>query len=131
MNNKYIYFTTENELINYIRENQISSKMINIMDFLGNCASKSDVIRVINMNQKIFLYTPCDEDGYAIYNEERSNKEKSFIWEYHYGDISEFYSEFRKRGIIFQNDIYDRIEKRNKKFLKLCKERNFFHCNNN
>ena len=130
-NNKYIYFTTENELINYIQGNEISYKTINIIDFLGNCANKSDVIRVVNVNQKILLYTPCDEDGYGIYNEERSNKEQSFIWEYHYGNISEFYSEFRKRGINFQDDIYATIEKRNQKLLKLCKEHNFFHCNNN
>ena len=127
---KNIFFNSEQELINYINQNNLSPRNINIVDFIGRCANKDDVIRIIDINQKILLYTPCDEDGYGLYNEEKSSKEQNYVWEYHYGDISEFYSEFRKRGIIFKNDIYDRIEKRNKKFLKLCKENNLFHCNN-
>ncbi len=49
------------------------------------------------------------------------------IWEYNYGHIGEIYSAFRDRGIVFENDMYAKIDKRNQYILKMCKEQNLFN----
>lgn len=61
------------------------------------------------------LYTAVDEDGYEILNENRTINCGEFIWEYNHGSIRELYKPFKDKGIIFENDVYGKIDERNKK----------------
>ena len=116
------YFDTEEEIIKWLKNHNIDLGNICVMDYLGTVAGRSDVIRLTYKNGKSILYTACDEDGYGIYNAERSTYRKEFVWEYNYGSISDEYAAFRDRGIVFENDIYVKIEERNKKILSMFKE---------
>jgi len=72
------------------------------------------------------FYTAVDENGYGIYNFERSVYWGKFTWEYCHGSIRELYKPFRDRGIVFENDIYVKQDGKNKQLLRLCRENNLF-----
>ncbi len=117
-----VYFDTEEELIEWLKNHNIDFGNICVMDYLGTVAGRSDVIRLTYKNDKSILYTACDEDGYGIYNAERSTYRGEFVWEYNYGSISDEYAAFRDRGIVFENDIYGKIEERNRKIMAMFEE---------
>ena len=121
------YFDTEEELENWMKNNDTSFGTKCIIEYIGNVAERSDVIKVTNERNKSKLYTAADEDGYGIYNNERSIYCGQFIWEYNHGSIKEMYTAFKERGIIFENDVYGKIDKRNQQILKYCKENNLFN----
>ena len=116
------YFDTEEELIEWVKNHNIDFGDICVMDYLGTVAGRSDVIRLTYKNGKSVLYTAVDEDGYGIYNEDRSIYRGEFVWEYNYGSISDKYAAFRNRGIVFKNDIYGKIEERNRKIMDTLEE---------
>lgn len=93
-----IYFDTEEELIEWGKSHNTEFGDICVIDYLGNVAA-------------------CDEDGYGIYNFERSTYRGEFVWEYNHGSIREMYSAFRDRGISFENDIYGKIDERNNQLM--------------
>ena len=121
------YFDTEEELIEWVKNHNIQFGDICVIDYLGNVAGRSDVIRKTYKSGKSILYAACDEDGYGIYNLERSAYRGEFVWEYNHGSLREMYSAFRDRGISFENDIYDEIDKRNQKILEFCREKKLFN----
>ena len=121
------YFDTEEELIEWVKNHNTQFGDICVIDYLGNVAGRSDVIRKTYKSGKSNLYAACDEDGYGIYNFERSTYRGEFVWEYNHGSLREMYSAFRDRGISFENDIYDEIDKRHQKILELCREKNLFN----
>lgn len=128
---KTYYCKTEEELRSYCESKGLSMKQICILDYIRNFAGRSDVIRETykedgNTTYSI-IYTAVDEDGYGIYNHQRSIEMGTFVWEFCYGSIEEMYSAFRNRGIVFENDIYEQIDKENKQFLKMCQKNNFFN----
>ena len=98
---KSAFFDTEEELIEWIKNNNTSIGDVCIIDYLGNVAGRDDVIRLTYKNGKSDLCVACDEDGYGIYNNDRSIYKGVFVWEYNHGSISEMYSAFRDRGITF------------------------------
>ena len=104
---------------------------IYIIELLGTIAGQNDVIKKTYRNGNTLLFTAIDEDGYGIYNEERSIQNGVPIWEYHYGEICELYSAFREKGITFKNDVYAKIETRNKKIFKICRDLNLFNTEKN
>lgn len=122
------FFDTEDELIEYVKNHNSTVDNVCVIDFLGDVAGQSDVIRITSKSGKQILYTVVDEDGYGIYNQERSIYKGEYVWEYNYGSISKMYSAFRDRGIIFEDDVYSKIDKRNQKVLKMCRENNLFNC---
>ena len=124
---KSVYFDTEVELEEYVRTNDTSFGNICVIEYLGNVAGRSDVIRKTSRNRKPLLFTACDRDGYGIYNEERSIYCGKFIWEYNNGDIKDMYSAFRDRGIVFEDDIYGKLAEQDRKLLQMCRERNLFN----
>lgn len=124
---KDIFFDTEYELIQFMKKYNLNSSNICVAEFIGDFAGRKDVIRMILKNGVQLLYTVVDEDGYGIYNYEKSISRGEFVWEYNYGNISEIYSAFRNRGIVFENDIYSKIEERNQHILKMCKKENLFN----
>lgn len=121
-----VYFDTEEELIEYVKNNDTTFGNICVIEYLGEVANCKDVIREINKNGREVLYTAVDEDGYGIYNRERSIYRGEFVWEYNHGRIKEMYSAFRNRGITFENDVYAKIDERNNRLLKMCREKNLF-----
>lgn len=123
---KSAFFDTEDELLEYVKSNNTTLGDVCIIEYLGNVAGRSDVIRKNNRNGKKVFYTAVDEDGYGIYNHERSVYKGEFVWEYSHGSISEMYSAFRDRGITFEDDIYAKIAERNQQLLKMCRENSLF-----
>lgn len=124
---KSAFFDTEEELIEYVKTHDTSFGDVCVIEFLGNVAGRSDVIREIYRGGKKVLYVACDEDGYGIYNHERSVYRGEFIWEYNHGSIREMYSAFRDRGITFENDVYAKIDERKQKIMQMCREKNLFN----
>jgi len=116
------FFDTEEELIEFIKTNNSHFGNVCVMDFLGKVADCDDVIRLTYQSGKEVLYTAVNEDGYVKYNPERSFYKGEFVWEYNYGQIRDMYSAFRDRGIVFENDIYAKIDEGYKQFLKMCEE---------
>ena len=116
------YFDTEEELIEYVKNHNIGFGSICVMDYLGKVAGRNDVIRLTYKSGKQVLYTAVDEDGYGIYNHERSYYKGEFVWEYNYGSISEMYSAFRNRGIVFEDDKYAKIAESNKRLFEMLDE---------
>lgn len=124
---KSSFFDTEEELIEYIKNHDTTYGDACVIEFLGNVANCSDVIRIIYRNGKKVLCTAEDEDGYKIYNHERSIYRGEFIWEYRHGSIRKMYSAFREREITFDNDVYGKIDAQNQKFMQKCREKNLFN----
>lgn len=116
------FFDTEAELIEYVKTHDTQFGSICVMDYLGNVADRSDVIRLTYKSGKQVLYTSVDEDGYGIYNNERSIYRGEFVWEYNHGSISEMYSAFRDRGIVFEDDTYAKIAEKNRRLFEMFEE---------
>ncbi len=119
------YFQSIDELLQYCKVNKLSTNESGILEYYKNLAGRSDVIKK-QSNATFMLYTVIDEDGYGIYNYERSIYRGQFTWEYSHGSIREMYKPFRERGIIFEDDIYAKQDDENKQLLKMCKEKNLF-----
>ncbi len=106
------YFDKEEELKEWVKTHNTDFGDIVAIDYLGHVAGRDDVIRMTYASGKSSLCKAVDEDGYGIYNEERSTYKGEYVWEYTYGDLSEEYTAFRNRGIVFQNDIYKKMYER-------------------
>lgn len=98
-----ILFDTEKELIEYIKNNDISTGEIYIVEFIGKIGKQSDVIKQINHKEDFVLLTHTDTDGYSIY---KGTFQGEYIWDYTTGSLKDIYEAFRQRGIILENDIY-------------------------
>lgn len=117
-----VFFDTEEELAEYIQNNDTSLGCVCVIEFLGNVAGCNDVVRKTSKDGLSILYTVVDEDGYGIYNSERSTYRGEFTWEYHHGSLKEIYSAFRDRGIVFTDDIYAKSAERNQHMLRYCRK---------
>jgi len=113
------FFETEKEQKEYVEKNDTEFGNTCIIEYLGHVAGRDDVIRLTYKGDKSKLYTSVNEDGYGVYNEERSKYKGEFVWEFNYGSIRELYSAFRNRGIVFEDDIYAKIDERNQKLFEL------------
>lgn len=120
------YFESIDQLLYYCRINNKSAQGLKILDYYREFAGCSDVIRNQDCDT-IMLYTAVDEDGYGMYNNERSIYRGKFTWEYNHGSIREMYKSFRDKGIVFENDIYAKQDERMQHILKYCKENNLFN----
>ena len=116
---KSVFFDTEAELIEYIKTSDTTFGNVCVIEYLGYVAGRNDVIRVTYKDAESKLYTSVNEDGYGIYNDERSIYKGEYVWEYSYGSIREMYSAFRNRGIVFQDDTYAKIDERKRKLYEL------------
>lgn len=121
------FFETKKELEKYCKSNSLSIDNAYFLDYIRNMAGRDDVIRKSNFDGKSLFYTVVDEDGYGIYNNERSSYCGRFIWEFNYGDIREMYEPFRKKGVVFEDDIYFKIDEREQRILKKIKEKRYFN----
>lgn len=118
-------FDQKEYLIDYITKHDMNSMVcheIYVLDYLGNVAGRLDVIRKTNSEGHTHLYTAIDRDGYGIYNRELSIRDGKFIWEYNEGSIEFMYDAFRRRGIVFERDVYAEIEKEEEERIQFMKE---------
>lgn len=120
------YFESIDELLHYCRINNKSAKGLKILDYYREFAGRNDVIKSQDCDT-IMLYTAVDEDGYGMYNNERSIYRGEFTWEYNHGSIREMYKPFRDKGVVFENDIYAKQDERMQHILKYCRENNLFN----
>ena len=120
------YFESIDELLHYCRINDKSTEGLKILDYYREFAGRSDVIRSQDCDT-ITLYTVIDNDGYGMYNNERSIYCGRFIWEYNYGNVQEMYSPFKDKGIVFEDDIYAKLDEEMQYILKCCKKKNLFN----
>ena len=115
------FFSSFDEFNNYINSNSnLNPYDVGTVEYLRECAGKSDVIKFTSINGNIRLYAACDEYGYCIYNNERSIYRGEFTWEYFHGRLSCVYEAFRDRGIVFGDGL--KIQEKNKKLYKKMKE---------
>ena len=119
---KNIFFDTESELLEYVKNNKLGYGNVCIMDFLGNVAGCNDVIRLTYIDGNEELYTAVNEEGYGKYNSKRSFYKGEFVWEFNHGSIREMYSAFRDRGIVFENDVYAKIDEGYKRVMQMCEK---------
>ena len=120
------YFESIDELLKYCRDNNKSTKGLMILDYYRNLAGKSDVIKKQDSHTNI-LYTAVDEYSYGIYSNERSIYRGEFTWEYRYGSIRDLYEPFRDKGVVFENDIYAKLDEQMRLILIHCKEKHLFN----
>lgn len=121
------YFDTLDDLKEYCSSEGISSADFDIVSYLRSCCGRSDVIMKKYHDGKIIFWTAVDEDGYGMYNIEKSIYRGGFVWEYNHGDIREMYKPFRDRGIVFENDIYAKIDRQNQALYEYCKKYKLFN----
>lgn len=117
------YFDKLEDIKSYIAENNIAKEKTFILDYIGYYAGKCDVIRESCADKKIKFLTAIDELGYAELNIERSIRENETIWEYYEGELSDMHDAFRRRGLHFKNDIYQKQEEDVELLRKYYKEK--------
>lgn len=122
------YFDTLDDLNNYCSSKGISPDDFDIVSYLRTCAGRNDVIMKKNHDDKIMFWTVVDEDGYGMYNAEKSIYRGKFVWEYNHGHIRDMYTPFRDRGIVLENDIYAKIDKKNQDLYEYCKKYKLPNC---
>ncbi len=121
------FFSTRDELDAYCKEEGLTQKKARMVMYIRHFAGRSDVIRQISFTGENVYLCACDEDGYGIYNRERSNREGKVTREFSEGSIADMYAAFRKRGIAFEDDVYTKIEDEDARLLELCQRENYFH----
>ena len=107
-----VYFSSIDQLENYGLQNEVSTDDFYVLDYMDTLAGRTDVIRKIDVNGRIVLYTVIDENGYGKYNSIKSQEAKRPIWDYHEGSIEWMYQPFKDHGIKLTEDIYENTEKK-------------------
>jgi len=105
-----VFFDTEEDLTEYLKTNDIRHGLVCTIDFLGNFAGAKDVIKLNAQNGIEVLYTVFNEEHYGTFNYAKSIADKVFVWDDNYGSIRILYSSFRDRGIIFEDDVYTKVD---------------------
>lgn len=121
------YFDTKEEMEEYAEMEGLDVSLSHVIEYIRAFARRSDVIKETDSQGHVLYFRAADEDGYGIYNRERSNREQKFIWEFSEGSIADMYAAFRERGIVFEDDVYGKIEEEEKKFLELCQKNNLMN----
>lgn len=119
------FFESKEQLKNFIENNDTTFGDVCKIEFLGNILGRSDVIRRTLLNGNTKLYTITDEKGYAIYNYGNSLYFNNYIWNFEFGSLKDFYQALKDNGIEFEDDIYQKIDEKNKCLVKKC-NKNFF-----
>ena len=113
------YLDTEEEFLEYLKNNKTNSNDIGTVEYLRNCAGRSDVIKFTSYDTgDVRLFASFYGDSYGVYNFDRSTYRGEFVWEYNHGSLREIYKAFRDRGVVFENDLYAQIDERNKMLYK-------------
>ena len=121
------YFDTKEEMEEYAEMEGLDTARSYTIEYLRSFAGRSDVLKETDSNGAVLYFRAADDEGYGIYNRERSNREQEFIWEFSEGSIADMYAAFRERGIVFEDDVYGKMEEEEKKFLELCQKGNLMN----
>ena len=113
------YFLKKEDLEMYCKNNNISKSNTYTMEYYRKFAGRSDVIK---MNGD--YYAAVDEDGYGVYNYDRSVYRGEYTWEFEYGHLRTEYQLLKDIGITLENDVYGDIDKRNEYIKQKIKEKN-------
>ena len=104
------YFNTKEELKSYCNYKYISENNTYTIDYFRILANQTDVIRKTFFEKEPTYLTVIDENGYGVYNEQKSFNEQDYVWDYKYGNLRKEYKAFKDNGIKFENDIYQQID---------------------
>lgn len=121
------YFDTKEEMESYAETEGLDASKSSVVEYIRFFAGRSDVIRETDASGVSLCFKVCDEDGFGIYNRERSNREQGFFWEFSGGNIADMYAPFRERGIAFEYDVYGKIDKEKQRSLELCQKDNLMN----
>lgn len=99
-----VYFDTEKELIEYAKTHSITYGVFCILDYLGDLAGKSNVIRKTYDDGYFKLYSPIDNDSCYSYNYEKSYCCGEYIWNKIEGNLNDEFLAFKRRGFKFDID---------------------------
>ncbi len=112
------FFESIDELAHYCIDNKVKEYTSGELEYYREFAGRKDVIKHSSIENS-FIYSAVDGEGYAIYNNEKSIYKGEFVWEFNYGSIEGMYRIFRDKGVIFENDIYQKREESNKRLTKM------------
>ena len=112
------YFLTKKDLEMYCMNNNIPISNSYAIEYYRSFACRTDVIKV---NGK--YYAVVDEDGYSVYNYDRSVYRGEYIWEFEYGSLRDEYQLLKDIGITLENDVYGKIDDWYNEIKRLAKER--------
>lgn len=113
-----LFFDSIDKLENYCLENNLPLDNFYVLDYMNYLAERTDVIRKIDSDGIVALYTLIDEEGYGKYQPIKSQERKRPVWEYHEGSIEWMYQPFKERNMKVKNDIYEKENKRNQYIIK-------------
>ena len=113
------YFLQKGDLEMYCNSNGISITKSYTIEYYRSFAGRSDVIK---MNGD--YYTAVDEDGYGVYNYDRSVRRGECTWEYEYGHLRSEYQLLKNIGVTLDNDVYGEIDKKIAYIREHLKEKN-------
>lgn len=114
------------ESIEDLLEKNGESAVVYAVEYLGDVAGRSDVIRETHIgtiengvfkeisDDKLKPKMLCahDTEGIGVYSERRSFHTGEFIWEFEEGgSLRDVYAAFEKHGITLVNNVYDREAK--------------------
>ena len=121
----YSFYGTEEELIEYLKNNKCNMTYgsVSIIEYMGNMAGRSDVIRQTDIKGKQSLVKVATEDHISTYSHKRSCHQGTFIWEGNPGDLRAEYMAFRERGIILENDVYAEEDERYNILIQMMEEK--------
>ena len=105
------FFDKNEELIEYSKVADTFFGAFSRIDYLGTMDGHTDVIKIDFIGGSCKYYTVINHDGYAVLNKSKSTKENKPVWEFEYGNLSDIYLAFKKRGIVLENDIYKEVYK--------------------
>ena len=104
------YFNSRRELKSYCNYKFIPEENTYTMDYFRILANQSDVIRKTCYDKPPIYLSVVDENGYGVYNKEKSFNELNYVWDYKYGNLRQEYKAFKDHGITFENDLYQEVD---------------------
>ncbi len=96
INHNRIFFDNKSKLNEFIKENNMDKKCAFKVEYIGKLKEYDNVIRVIRYD-RVDLYNIVDEHAYFKHNKEKSLEYNSPMWEFKYGNISDYYRSFNKK----------------------------------
>ncbi len=94
--NTRIFFDNKSELNRYVSDNNLDKTTIFKVVYVGKIHEYDNVIKVIR-NDRVDMYSIVDEHTYFKHNKEKSLEFNSCMWEFKYGNISDYYRAFDKK----------------------------------
>ena len=102
-----MYFNSQEEQIEYIKNNKNKKIKTYKIEYLGYVAGRHDVIKITTKKNETTMITPTDNTKYEVYNEKRSFYTGNYIWEENQGSFKTLYEELKKYGIKLSYDVYN------------------------